>query len=877
MKNIDIIGVFSNADLWGKKLPVLYKTLAACLKAKERYRLSKVYLLYGVSGKNESPLSPEETFLETYSHIYEGLKEHYPDVDLCLFKKPYFHEWNDEDLEDLQFEKKGIHLCLKKAKPGESLSTYSYYRFFSYCLASSQADAMLFNLQSGNPQTKEALQLAELSYMGKSFLYNESFKNKGSIHQNDNSAIAYLKDKGGHPEITEEKDFNPAFPGRVDAKAEDEELAREAHGNLVRFLIEKGNYLEAYRECVEHPYSLPEGKREVLLSLFSDYRSLRFDSDNRVSKSDVADYYFSRLAYLEALPKSERGDKLACSILNRLLYTLFHLECSPYVKREEEAFLVVGDEHYSAKEYERFIDRFNGDSYADNGKLFIDPFAVQGKDYPEKINPKNLKKFLSRYISFRHPSLDEYKKDSSEHYDPTSFLGSLKAKFDSQYCSYLSAFQGRSFQASFSKLKSFLLEDTKETRIEGYLLPPELKEGERVCLLSMAGSTDPGNLPEGMKGLFCYGSTLCFTKALENPEGCAKEAKEYLLPLKGEKLPLYFVLTAETASFFFKESKLSYEDLKEIYGGHDLRLVPFARNGIGNAIRPRKRVSSVSSLKEKDLLDLQSYGEEEKGYSYELCFDFVSELIHALLNQYDRIYLVESSGLPNCKTALAFFSAFYPERIKTFSVKSPQDFYNFKDPRPAFKPGKDTPISFDAPIPELTASPTLLELILNEERSSALLLSYLEQAIDYDDLEEDSLKGFSSEERERMKEHDEKELSKQERVARELAKAHFLIEDGKPRLALECMDFCLESIFGGNRAEGMKEAREMAHGDSTLVRLLNPLAILWEAASDIKHNETSFVLNEVHLSMLLSFDPFLQRKYKEELEYYKWVKRAFFA
>ncbi len=867
MKTISILGTFSNADLLRKDPPVLYKMMGACLERAEDYRLEKVVLLYGISSKKDFELTKEETFLRSYEGILKALEERFPSADLSVFEKPNLLDWKEEGGE--LPSSKGTYLYFMQAK--EKLSTYSYYRFFSSCLASLSTEAVYFNAQSGNVQCKEAMQLVELSCPGESFLFNQSFLDRTSNHQTDRQALPYFKDKESCPGFTEESALGDEFVSRVDTKEEDEKLAREAHANLVKSLLQGGKFLEARREVEESPFALGAKKREALLSYFADWMSLPFDENNSIPLGKVADYYFSRLAYLEAMPETERGSKRACSVFSRLLYVLFHLECSSYVKKEGDAFFVKGDEKYGAKEYEKYLDCYNVEGEKNNGKLLTKTSSIPGVDYPSMLEREILQRFLKHYIWLRHPEIEPLS------FDPGALLSSLKRKFEAQYRPYLTSFQGDSFASCFASLRKFLLSEDPDEPIEGYLMKSELGEKESVCFLSMAGSTDPGNLSEGGSGLVYYGSTLCLLKAVEHIESSQNpEAKDFLSPLKGKDIPLYFVLTAETSKILFGEGKLTYEDLKRIYGVSSLRLIPFAKDSSGNPLSPKDSISRSSSPKEKAFANLRSYGEEEEGYSYERCYRFVSELIHALLNRYTRVYLLESSGIPKCKSAFAFFSSFYPSRIKTFTVKSPQDGYKVKD-RATHTEMKE--IALDSPLPKLSSSPTILEMILKEEKDQSILSSYLEQSLDYDDLEEDTLSSMSKETRAMMKEHDEKRLSKTERVARELAGVYFLLNNGKSELALEKMDFCFESVFGrelgSDRGHGLEAAKALAVGDRSLSKEVSLIDKCWEAASLQKHGKTSFAMKQSHLEALLAFDGSLSRAYQEELGYYKSVKKAF--
>ncbi len=291
--------------------------------------------------------------------------------------------------------------------------------------------------------------------------------------------------------------------------------------------------------------------------------------------------------------------------------------------------------------------------------------------------------------------------------------------------------------------------------------------------------------------------------------------------------------------------------------------------------------------------------------------------MNGLMKKYDRICIVESSGIPDCKMALSFMSLLFPDRVSLFTKQNPHG-----NKRTGPKPSGKRPSSSLGEL--LPGKDSALQRAYNTCVDYAKLLSYLFQSFKYDEgdpfFSSPRLENFAD----RMKEHDAKSLAEEngieDEIARTLAKSHFMLELGFADQALGCLDKPLEYIFcfslpspkgpisfdymtdegikklykdysfsckkkpgKTNRPAGMLNAIGYAFdpklGKKKKLKVQKDLVTidkLWEAVSHRKHLDTfAFSLEDEHLDMIVGFNETLRMKYDEEKKYYQMVLSAF--
>lgn len=791
MKTLDIIGVYSKADCYekiaidknGRKhsnlFPVLYKQIASVVEQKE-YDINHIYLF--------NSFNNIDAFEVCYRVIINSLEKNYPNYDFSKLKKITYINNN---VEEVVSKDNQVVLYTKKNDESKQVTIDFYKEFFSYISKKSQSDVLYFNLQSGNVQSKEAMQIA-LSYGVKReiLIYNESEKNTSrNRHDNDKEYYMFFKEPESLNEFLETSNIDD----RISLKANLIDTAAEFHTEILKSFFENELFFEGYYHYLNY-----KDLYDINLNILNDYfgSNLKFNKHNKteILKKDFASYYLRRLIYIYSSIESRNITKSTFEVTEKLLYSLFHLEQASYIERHEDKFIV---RNTNDKQYEKCIDRY--DSKFDNGKMF---------DETTIVNIKNdiLKQFRTYYIYFRHDKNVKSKieftpKESKKIIE--NIFNELKNKFEKTYLKYVpSLFKGNNFDDCLKISLKIICSKVKinEKYVRKYCCDQIVEKKEKICILSMAGSTDPGNRNYKNENKLEPGSTLSVMLAL-NSEGHYSDATLNKLRKinKEETIPFYFILTKEIIDNLFLKTEsnndvFTINDLNKIYKS-DINIVPFAKNENNKPLNIDNIILTNKKYNENELLNMISYSND--GYDIKLCLSYISKVMETLLKQYNHIYLIESSGLPNCKMALSFLYLLFPTKISVFQIKSP-NINNNDNPIHDEKTGIDgCLIEKTKIIKPLSGSECILSRIKQYDENFAKLQMYLKQELLYDENE----KFFKNENIKDLidiiKEHDSKEIkdSSNEEIARILVKFKYLIEFGLNEEAYLLLDKPFETIF----------------------------------------------------------------------------------
>lgn len=748
MKTIDLIGMFSRSDLIrnDNPVPVLFKFIASILN--DDYQINRIFLIYGAGTNNK-----EETFRENWALILEQLKTYFPDKSSRIEKI--------RDRVEIQYP------------DFKEVSVSIYYSLFSDILKKSKSDVVYFNLQSGNIQSKEALLvLYETFAIGKEVIYySESIENKSSTsHTIDVDAAELYKYVN---ELSDNEQKLDDVIKRVGIK-DTNELSLIFHKNIILKFLEGKQYFKAYYHYINHKTLFENNSAtSVLNNCFSDEIEELFITDSLLKKT-VAKYLLFRLIYLKAREEAGVLDtKISYRVCDKLLWVYRNLENTNIIRDDGDSFINL----YA---YDFCLER-NLTNNLDNHSKF---------DSIESIDDSLIQSFNMKYNTLRHARDYRYAKVDFSNKDFALLLSQLIKKFELKFNDYLPVeLKGTDFSGCFEKTMQ-RCKSNINTQLKDKICF-NLKS-DKICILSMFGSTDPAK--SNSDGLY-PGSNLSFFKSISeeaNLPDDKKELKDLRDKKKHCKIPYYCILSNEIINLLFgNELNYDVDTLKEIYQFDDIYFLPFERMKDGLIPDIRKIIKDEKiRFSIDDLKSGKSLKDDEDGYDYKVCGEYIADTIHGLLDKYDIIYLVETSGIPNCKMALAFLSLCYPERIRVVEVKSP--FWNQKKDS---KPEKlNQPIQVKQVL--LKKSDSLLDIIEKDDFKKTIGTLYLLQNAIKDDFEKNGLH-LKTDILVKMNVLDNNVYQDEAgEVARRLVRVYYQLQYHMHYNALLELDYCFETVLG---------------------------------------------------------------------------------
>ncbi len=739
MKTIDLIGMFSNADLKQEKnpFPVLFKLIASVL---DDYEINRIFLLYGAGNAENA----ERDFQDNWDSILQQLKTYFPDKCSKI---------------------EGLRDRVEIQYPDfNDVSVAVYYSKFRDILKKSKSDVIYFNFQSGNIQSKEALQiLYETLSAGKEKLYySESIENKSSnSHTTDVDAAElskYAKELSGNEQRLDD------VIKRVSIK-DTKEMSLIFHKNIIIKFLEDKQYFNAYYHYLNHKTLFENNSATFILqNCFSDeINKLYFYGS--ILKKDVSKYLLFRLIYLKA--KDEAGfldTKISYCVCDKLLWVFRNLE----------------DSSLSCDHGDTYIIERNRNS--DNPSKFTSV---------EMIDDSLLENFNKKYNSLRHPRDVRFSEARFSSGDFSKLLSMLIKKFELKFINYLPAeYKGSDFRGCFDKTMQ-RCKSNINTQLEDKICF-NLKS-DKICFLSMFGSTDPA---KSRTDILYPGSNLSFFKSISEEANLPDDKKE-LIDLRNKrkriKIPYYCILSNEIINLLFS-SNINYdvETLKEIYQFDDIYFLPFERMNGGSVPDVRKIIKDEKRFSIEELKSGKSLKYDDNGYDYKVCGEYIANTIHGLLDKYDIIYIIETSGIPNCKMALTFLSLCYPERIRVVEVKDPSP--NQKKDIEQKKDIKVEKTQFKAVSPK--KSDSLLNVVEKDDVRKTIGTLYLLQDATIEDFKKNDLI-LSDNLQVKMNKLDNEDYSNENKeVARRLVRVYYLLQNQMLLNVLIELDYCFETILG---------------------------------------------------------------------------------
>ncbi len=776
-KSVDLLGMFSNADVMqGKnKEPVFFKLIASIID-NDCYRINSIFLLYGASEKNEVTKEKKEEFF-------------WAKVDEVLNLLKLRFEKRGEEIEGI---KNKIRIEFLDWPKDRQISVSDYYDKFDEFLSKSKADVLYFNFQSGNVQSKEALMILYSTSNKEKLFFSQSIENKsGFSHKTDKDAAEFAELCKSWQEFAGDAQSVDEVVGRVAVKSDMDTMVLDCHKKIISCLLDEKRYFSAYYHYLNHRNIFePNNAASKMRKAFANETdSLSLKGLGRLSKEEIAEYFMFRLINLKA--KDEAGNldtKIAYVICDKLLFVLRNLEHDKHIQIDGRNY----KNSSKADIYLEFEQNYGLESGAKNNKY--DPI--------EGIDDCLINGFNKKYNYLRHPG--HHKGNLFTDGDFKKLLDQLTRKFEKEFMDCVpSEYKTSGFDLCFDKVIDMCGSDIKKN------LKTSIKFNEKtnkICFLSMLGSTDPARFSKESQSLI-PGSTLSFFMAIGKDTQIPSEKKELVnLQKKNakKKIPFYCILSNEIVAVLFKDLHYDVDTMKRIYGTEEIYFLPFNEELEENgASKAREIIDGKTILNEEDLVSAASLKGESSSYDYKTCSKYIANLVNALLDKYDVIYLIESSGIPNCKMAMTFMSLCYPDRIKVINVRDG-------------KAGIDTKASVhtegnggggheeNGHIPAPQTGDTLLDFIEKDDIKKAIGRLFLVQNAFYDDFVHNGIELEGE-----IKENINKlSNNKDGSVVRKLIKAYYLIRYKEYESALREMDVCFETILGERLSEVIGDENE---------------------------------------------------------------------
>lgn len=661
MKNITIIGIFSNADwLTSKnKAPVLAKMIES-IRENEDFRIGKILLIYGCKYENGKHIS-DDKIIENLSQTAQVISD---ERIACYLKNPIIRQIPDSKEQcDYTSDDDGLYLWIPETNKNTNETCYFYDEFIKI-MKSAKCQYYYLNLTSGNIQSREAIQFLPTVFSQKNFYIFTENKIEPT-HKTDPQALEWIK---GEKDGIEEECKLSDYKSRVSFKSKNSEMYKHFIENTIQYNIEQENFFTAYYHLKENESLFGQNTIDLFDSCFLPFTSIKYHDDYYgryyITEQELAEYFLHRLMYISALKGKQKYSKLTMNVLSDLLYTLYHLSTDEngkcqmhYLTKEGDEFVFNNknqkDNEESAKNIGKKYTSNTNDIYG-NGPLNNYKFInFNLKKYPYNFN------FCSIYNQYRHPNDPKYKKCTEEQIRDyiDQLISNLKDLFVTKFKSHTKYYECDTFKKIKTAFKNDLISVVRVRK------KPTMNQG-KTCYLSLMGSTDPGNIrlfDDGNR-YFMYGSTLCFSKDLSNEKN--KDFDELRRIKKKNGLPYYLICTKEIANAFC-EHNIEVADLekKELYNS-EIHLLPFI-NKDDISINQSYSFSEVKDLC-KDMTD----------YSLNACFSICTQIIDQLLSLgYDNIYIMESSGLPYVKMSFTYLSYVHQDKIKILECKDPSKAY----------------------------------------------------------------------------------------------------------------------------------------------------------------------------------------------------------
>ncbi len=825
-KTIDIIGVFSKADVLtirrDKEYPVLFKMIATVIN-NDDYQLSNIYLCNGLNS---------DDCKEYFEAIIELLKINFKD--------------KTQEIDELKYKIQIQSLD----KQNEIYGVSDYYTIFSSFISDSKSDILYFNFQSGNIQSKEALMLLYESINKEKLYYFESIKNVSDNKHIQNENIFSFIDKNLNNGF---KDYVDDAVNRVSMKSNVDDMVLTFHKDLITNFLSNKLYFQAYSHYDNHKDIFESNNACYLMRQIFD-NEFRHLVGKKITIYEVANYFLFRLIYLKAKEESDNLDtKNSYIICERLLAVLHNIESNPSVVQHGSDYDVVKEDVK--------IEEANG--------------ALKYKEI-QKIDSNLIKSFNNKCNDLSHPN-DE--KNTFNITDFSHLLDKLINKFEKEYIRYVATdYKDRSFNKCFIKTINKCIENIKKNLILKKIKFDE-NNNKKICILSMFGSTDPVKYIENDYKL---GSNLSVFKTINNDNNNPSDKKELYYLQKNNnqnKIPYYCILSHEDINFIF--SHYDSDTLKKIYGVEKIFYLPFQEPKKDYIDDVNNIILNETTFDPKQLLQGKSLGDSSEGYSYDLCGKYIINVVNSLLDKYDLIYLIESSGLPNCKMAFTFMLLCYPDRIRVINVEG---FHN--NTSIASIKSVEASVFFDScgafnnPSP-LKTSFSLLDITKRYDIKRTIGKLFLLQKISYDEFESHRIEVSPEIKKliEYLNESNNKDYDVNEEIfniCKTLVKINYLISYKMKENALLLLDLCFETILGKileNRLEKQlidesKIVKEHCHNKDVIERFNNYIS---DIAKDEKRNKknkyfrlksfvrgVNYIMNDINDDKEIYFQALLQ-------------------
>lgn len=874
MKTIDIIGVFSKADIYSSSAekPVLFKIIDSILTTKE-FLINNIYLLNGLNGGNSI-----EEFKESYTAIINKLKIKFFDYDFSDFElsKVQFID----DLEKIENDSKGVTFY-NKENEDKQITISSYFKYFDKVATISKADALFFNLQSGNVQSREALQLiCYLSLKKEKYIFFQSIENTGiGRHESDKKLIELCKNSTLIDEIAQNDGYINII-NRVTYNKDTNKLIKLFHNKLAENFLNSKQYFEAYYYYNNNKNIFNKEVSELLDNCFKNTLKIKYNDERKgIKKTDFVEYYLYRLMYIKFKIEEEFIDRFLFVNIERLMFALVRVEQEDNVKQDENYY-------YIDKDHMSIIDKGNKFEYSFKNQIF-NSLKLQN------IKKGTIEKIDKIHKQYRHDSKDNFSKTKKKD-AVIDIFNQLVEKFNTDYSKILG---NKNFEDHFNEITEKLKSENKGIKVGREALNPRLEavqEKKKICILGMCGSTEPINIVNyDEKHL---GSILSFQYAidkinqvdLESKDSNAKNTIKLLKNLNiketKENIPIYYIITKEFINLFFGDNnseKLSISEFSNLFKNR-VYMIPFVQN---------IEHSNLEYLwNREELIKMKGYSQD--GYTLPLCLNFIKTIIDNLLKKYECIYVVESSGLPACKMALFFMNILYPSKVVTFQIKNPH--YDNKGSLENLmleEKGENSTREYKT-IQMQESNINQLISINKIYKDYSMIISYLFQDANISDccFESDN---FTAPLIEEMKKHDTIDTNGSQviDVSRRLCQISYLSKFGLYIEANLCLDKVLEIVFcyrlgcklkrsqKNGRENGINNAYEYAEtrDDSQLLKnYANRIDELWKNASKLKHStDTKMIIDNDDIDKILAFDEDIKIQFNKEYQYYEKIFNLF--
>jgi hypothetical protein len=750
MDKIDVLGCISGSDIPSRRLKEFSPFIKCLFACSLKHPINRVIVIF-----SEALLKHGGLLMTQKECLQQLFRESAILLDSKDEEEKRQYNISPEELDDYSKhikelkgedssigpEDKVIVDCLD-CKDDKVLWVTEYLRLFS--LTSSQNVAL--NILSGTVQSKEALQLLGYFY-------------KQISGRKDELKIYYFFDSTPRPSTRPDKiqlfkqtsiqgidewSFSPKLSLDRTKRINNSEINKLFFANYMKALLSSYNFFDFY-QMYNYVY---RNSIKILDSDLLDHIRAFVTMPSLVSKpynsdsnyliynwSDIQKCFKQRLIFADYGLKCKEFGFLPSSLsaLNSLLFLLFNIpdKNPPSSLRKESDDPLDKFNKSSGLTKEEEITRLTKrlkTVYAD-----IDISNVDCKDSKKTL----LSHFIKLTNQKRHKDyrqlddeifLSEDDSDNNNYSDKECYEVGLKV-LEVLKQVYARIFNNPNIEKdcyqelvkeTIFKLDAFSNKEGKQF-LKGITPPLNIKP-DNTCILAMSGSTDPYDIKTvGDTNIAFDGSTMHFFKTICHYKGEGTDLFSVLAQCP--RLPLFWITSVETYESFRKEG-VTIEDIEGMFFKRaQTTLLPFKKDSLEDYINGKRLLLSENPNNYQGPII----------YSPEACLSYLRLVFRLLLERYQYIVIIQSSGIPLIKIGMSIMSYLYPERVIPVQIEDPylEKKNQTSEGKPSSNDKEDEKNQFPKETGDLTNDSEYSRMI-NEELIRHLLPFYFENGNYFD-------------------------------------------------------------------------------------------------------------------------------------------------